>query len=116
MTKIREDIISSPDFLTKLRTVMRKAAQDKVDAINAHLDPLPGPPELEDIVKAYNNDLKPKKHEYNREEHYQTDERTNLPCEQDVHSARNLMDRAFNQLRLEVRIEYLEQDMEETVD
>lgn len=57
---IRHESISSSTFLASLRITMRKASQDQVDALNAHLDLHPDPRELEYFVGEHTAELKAK--------------------------------------------------------
>lgn len=57
---VREEILSSPSFLVRLRIAMCTTSQDQVDAINAHLYLLSDPVEIEDLVNEHTAELKEK--------------------------------------------------------
>lgn len=48
---IRTELLEYANFVVCLRITMSAAAQEKVEEINAHLNLLPGPRELEDILE-----------------------------------------------------------------
>lgn len=50
---LRKELLESQNSQIRLRISMRTATQDQVEAINAHLDLLPGPRKLEDILEEH---------------------------------------------------------------
>lgn len=52
---IRTAFLQSQNLLVRLRIAMRTAAQEEVEAINAHVELLPGPCEPDDILEEQEN-------------------------------------------------------------
>lgn len=57
---IRTKFLEFPNFRVSLRIEISAAVQDDVEAINAHLNLLPGPRELEYIIEEHNAEIKSK--------------------------------------------------------